>query len=258
MIEIVYHPAGLRADIYRSAGDGLVPAVVCVHGGAWVSGDRSATQRVAAHLAAAGIAVMAIDFRMGQRYPYPAALQDINHATRWLKQNAANYSIDEQRIGGFGVSSGGHLVLLSALRPNDARYALVPGSSKVDASLAFVVTCSGVLDPLARYEMARQAGHADIIACHEIYFGSANVMDEASPTRILQRDEVVQLPPALFYQGGQDERLPPDTASQAAEWYRKKGGQAEGKLFPALGHVTSEWPESALDEVVAGIKRLAG
>lgn len=253
---VTYHPAGLQALIYRPETAGLWPAVVCVHGGAWVSGDRTATQRMATHLAACGLVVMAIDFRMGQQHPYPAALQDINLATRWLKQQGASLSVDPARVGGLGISSGGHLILLSGMRPLDMRYAALPGPVGLDARLAFVVTCSGVLDPVARYQIAQAAGYADITVCHEQYFGTLAVMDEASPPRILQRGEAVELPPAIFYQGSMDARLPPATASQMADLYLSHGGQGRAQVFEGLGHTTSEWPLSALQTVAAGMAGL--
>ena len=62
--------------------------MVCVHGGAWVSGDRFATAGFAERVAATGIVIMAIDTRLSPQYPYPAAVADVNCATRWLKYHA--------------------------------------------------------------------------------------------------------------------------------------------------------------------------
>ncbi|MEA5097584.1 MAG: alpha/beta hydrolase, partial [Burkholderiaceae bacterium] len=233
----------LRSLLYQPQGEGPFPAIVCVHGGAWVSGDRTATQGFADMLAACGVVVMAIDFRMAPHDPYPSSLVDINFAVRWLKHNAAEYSVDPQAIGGLGVSSGGHLILLSALRPFDARYAAatLPGAEEIDARLAFVVTCSGVLDPLARYRMAQRSGDRDILACHDAYFGSEDVMAEASPPLILERGEPVDLPPALFFQGGDDPRVPAGTAQRMARLCVTAGGQADAVVYPGMGHAIGMW-----------------
>lgn len=249
--DVAYRQAGQRtlgALIYQPRGEGPFPAVVCVHGGAWVSGDRSATQGFAEKLAARGIVVMAIDFRMAPLDRYPTSLVDINYAIRWLKQHAADYALDPASVGGVGVSSGGHLILLSAMRPFDPRYHAAAlhddgkvDDEQVDATLAFVVTCSGVLDPLARYRMAQAAGHADILACHKAYFENDEVMAEASPPLILERHEPVQLPPLLMFQGGADPRLPPDTAQRMAELYAAAGGQARAAVFPRMGHAIGDW-----------------
>lgn len=231
----------LRALVYRPQGEGLFPAMVCVHGGAWVSGDRTATQGL---VASCGIVVVAIDFRMAPRDPYPSSLVDINYATRWVKQHAAELSVDPGVVGGLGVSSGGHLILLSALRPFDTRYATAPlagAAEDVDARLAFVATCSGVLDPLARYRMAQQIGDRDMLSCHDAYFGSEETMSEASPPLILARGEPVDLPPVLFFQGARDARVPADTAERMAELYKAAGGEASAVVYPGMGHALGDW-----------------
>lgn len=243
----------LRALLYRPQGEGPFPAVVCVHGGAWVSGDRTATQGFADMFAACGIVVLAIDFRMAPHDPYPSSLVDINYAVRWLKANAAGLSVEPRAIGGLGVSSGGHLILLSAMRPADPRYAAAPmeGGQEVDARLAFVVTCSGVLDPLARYHMAQAKGDREIMACHEAYFRDETVMAEASPPLILERGEAADLPPALFFQGSEDPRLPADTAQRMAGLYTSAGGKAEAVVYPGMGHAVGTWGREQLLDVLA-------
>lgn len=266
LYDLVYRDLGertLSAYLYQPRGPGPFPAVVCVHGGAWVSGDRSVTQALAGMLATNGIAVMAIDFRMAPQTQYPLSLVDINYATRWLKRHAAEFSIDPAAIGGFGVSSGGHLILLSAMRPFDARYASAPlpeaqPGPQPDARLAFVITCSGVLDPLARYRMAQAAGHADIIACHRAYFPSEEAMAESSPPLILQRGEPAELPPLLMAQGQDDPRLPPDTAERMARLYQAAGGQARAVVYPGMGHAVFEWGRAELQDLLQRSLGLVG
>ena len=251
----------LSALVYRPQADGIFPAVICVHGGAWVSGDRSATQGLADLVAACGIVVVAIDFRMAPNDPYPSSLVDINYAIRWVKHHAPELSVDPNALGGLGVSSGGHLILLSALRPFNVRYAagVVEGASdEIDARLAFVITCSGVLDPLARYRMAQQIGDRDILACHHAYFGTEDVMSEASPPLILERGEKVDLPPALFFQGSEDQRVPTGTAQRTAELYAKGGGKASAVIYPGMGHALGEWGRAELFDLLARMMTLAG
>ena len=54
-----------------------------IHGGAWKNGDRKNNPAIAEGLAASGVVVASIDFRMGGQDPYPSSLADINYATRW-------------------------------------------------------------------------------------------------------------------------------------------------------------------------------
>ncbi len=263
--ETVYAEGGgiaRKALIYRPAGEGPFPAVVCVHGGAWVSGDRFSTAGFAELVAATGIVVMAIDTRLSPQYPYPAAIADINCATRWLKYHADQYGIDPDQTGGLGISSGGHLVLLSAMRFNDPRYTTeipenVPSMAKVDAKMAFVITCSGVLDPLARYRMAEKVGNHDILLCHHAFFRDTETMEEACPPLILSRHEETDLPPALFFQGRDDPRLPPDTAEKTASAWKRAGGTATAIIYPDTGHSVGTWRKKDLADMLARIHALA-
>ncbi len=81
----------LLARLYRPSGGGPFPAVLQVHGGAWVNKDRTDNDFIAKALAESGIFVASIDFRMPPEAPYPASLADINLATRWLKANAREF-----------------------------------------------------------------------------------------------------------------------------------------------------------------------
>lgn len=264
--EIIYRSIDgrdLKALIFRPAGDGATlansPAMLCMHGGAWITGDRTLPRYMAERLAARGFVVMSIDFRMAPGHMYPSSLRDANYAIRWLRKHAADYGVDAERIGGLGFSSGGHLILLSAMRPERGDYTvdLPEELRRYSARFDWVVTCSGVLDPLARYRMAQQAAYADIIACHDKYFGNEANMREGNPPLILERKERAELPPLLMFQGGADPRLPPDTAARVAELYRTAGGQAEALIYPGLGHTLSEWPAAQLDEVAERIRSFA-
>src|SRR5205823_10272105 len=107
----------LLALIHEPKGAGPFPAVLEIHGGAWNNGDRTANPQFMEGLASSGVVVVSIDFRHGGAHPYPSSLIDINYATRWLKAHAAEFKADPESIGGMGVSSGGHLVVLAGMRP---------------------------------------------------------------------------------------------------------------------------------------------
>src|SRR5712671_902580 len=114
----------LLARLYRPKDRaGPFPAVVGVHGGAWTSGDRNNNQVIDQALAAVGIVVLALDFRLAPQAPYPASVADVNFGVRWLKAHAAEFASRPDWVGAVAGSSGAHQMLLSALRPRDARYA---------------------------------------------------------------------------------------------------------------------------------------
>jgi len=112
--------------IYQPQGPGPFPALIDVHGGAWSAGDRFQNEGADRALAASGLVVAAIDFRVAPKHPYPAQVQDIHYGIRWLKANAARFNADPATVGGLGTSSGGHGIVLSAMRPYDLRYRALP------------------------------------------------------------------------------------------------------------------------------------
>jgi acetyl esterase/lipase len=239
--DVEYQRQGGRAmlaRLYRPGGAGPFPALVQVHGGAWVNKDRTDNDYIAKALAESGIVVASIDFRMPPEAPYPASLADVNLATRWLKARAHQYGSRSDWVGSFGTSSGGHQVLLAAMRPDDRRYAALPLSDAppLDAKLAFVVSGWGVLDPLLRYQLAKQAGNAELLENHHNFWGDEAAMAEGNPPRILERGERVHLPPALVFGGDKDEWVPVELMRKFVADYRKAGGDAELQLYEGANH----------------------
>jgi acetyl esterase/lipase len=228
----------LLARLYRPTRTGPYPAVVQVHGGAWVSKDRTDNEFIAKALAESGILVAAIDFRMPPEAPYPASLADINLAIRWLKARARLYGSRPDWVGIFGTSSGGHQALLAAMRPNDPRYAALPlaEAPHIDARVAFAISGWGVLDPLLRYHLAKEAGNAGLVENHHAFWGDEAAMSEASPPAILDRGEKVTLPPALVFGGDADEWVPLATMRRLVQGWQKGGGEVELQLYPGQKH----------------------
>jgi acetyl esterase len=253
----------LLARLYRPKGPGPHPGLIEVHGGAWTTNDRTANTVIHEALARAGVFVMAVDFRMPPAARYPASVCDINYATRWLKLNAKRFELRLGKIGGLGSSSGAHQLMLSALRPRDATYSAtrLPGGELFDASLAYIVICWPITDPLARYRMVTSNGNTRLADAHRAYWPDEAAMADANPQLILERGEAGSLPPALELQGTNDDNVTPDMADRFAAAYRKAGGAIELMKFPGAPHAfTAREPESehakkALDLITGFVLR---
>ena len=239
--DIVYQRNGGKerlARLYQPAGSGPFPAVLQVHGGAWNNKDRTDGQNTALDLAGAGIVVLSIDFRNAPEAPYPASAQDINYGIRWLKAHAGEFGSSAGQVGGYGTSSGGHQILLAAIRPDDPRYRALPlaEAPDLDARLAFVVSGWGVLFPLERYKIAKAKSNASIVKSTETFFGNEATMIEATPGLIIERGEKVDLPPALVFQGTKDEWTTVELAERFAADYRGAGGNVDLLLLEGAQH----------------------
>jgi acetyl esterase len=228
----------LLARLYRPRGVTGFASIVEVHGGAWTGNDRLANAAIDQVIAAAGTAVLALDFRLAPASPYPASVADINLGIRWLKANIARLGGDASRIGGLGTSSGGHQLWLNVLRPRDPRYAALKlaDAEDVDASLGFVVVCWPISDPVARYRRARETGNERLVKNHDAFFLTEAAMAEANPQAILESGEARNLPPALLIQGTADANVTPDMADRFVAAYTKAGGRITLRKFEGQPH----------------------
>ena len=244
-IEYLCHgDTALNLRIFRPEGDGPFPIVVDLHGGAWCKNDLTACGPRNEVLAEAGFAAAALDFRHAGD-GYPTSLIDINYAIRWLKANAGELRLDAERIGISGQSSGGHLAMLSAMRPFDSRYSSIPldgGLPDVDACVRCVGMSWPVINPLSRYRYALQERRngsewvGDIPESHDLYWGTDKNMIDGNPVCALENGEAVQIPPAIWVQGRPDpvhDYLDPESElgikepERFAQRYREAGGDIE-------------------------------
>ena len=103
-----------------SKGTGPFPAVVCIHSGGWVVGDRKEMASTIDVLARHGYVAISPDYRLAPKHRFPACVEDCKAAVRWLRANAGKYHIDPDRIGVVGLSAGGHLAcMLGVTTPSD-------------------------------------------------------------------------------------------------------------------------------------------
>ena len=255
-VYLVHESGSLEATIYQPQGEGPFPGLLDIHGGRWFLNDRSSDRHMNLALAASGIVVVAIDFRLAPDHPYPAQIVDANFATRWMKAHAGELKIDPASVGAMGCSSGGHTVALNGMRPRDPRYAaiLLPEGEDEDASLRFMVCCWPVLDPYARYLWGREIGDERFIGPTESYFSDPGSVNEGNPQEALDRGETVELPPAIIIQGTNDNNVPLSIPHKFEASYRAAGGHVELELFPGMPHLFGNTPGPESDRAIELMK----
>ena len=230
----------LYARVYQPQGTGPFPLVLDLHGGAWTRKDRSAEEPMDRAIAASGVVVVAIDMTLSGEAPYPANIQDANYGVRWLKSKAREWNADGSSVGIYGSSTGGHIAILLAMRPKDARYNAIPleSSPNVDASVAYVACRSPITDPYARWQQAEKMKRDNLIKASKAYFQPWDSIHEANPQQILERREPAVLRPLLIMQGDLDDNVLPAVQKKFAETYRAAGGDCRYELFENSEH---EW-----------------
>ena len=198
LTDIEYSQAGgesLRLDASIPEGNGPFPIAILIHGGGWGSGDKAADfGALSKPLNDAGIAWFSINYRLAPEHPWPACLEDVQSAIRWVKTNSATYHVDPKRIALLGYSAGGQLAALAAIRADEA--------SRVQAVVGFAPAVELVADMKRRGEIG--------IAMQNL-LGLPDRLDDAALAKIatLSPAEEIKagLPPFFIVQGTADKSV---------------------------------------------------
>ncbi|MGE4434622.1 MAG: alpha/beta hydrolase fold domain-containing protein, partial [Bacteroidales bacterium] len=99
----------LHLDLFlpKQAGSTAAPLVIMIHGGGWRSGNKDMDHPMAAYWAANGYIAACVEYRLSMEAQYPAQIQEIKTAIRWLKLHAQRFAIDTTKVAIMGCSAGG-------------------------------------------------------------------------------------------------------------------------------------------------------
>ena len=107
----------LLLDVYVPDGAGPFPAAIIVHGGSWTGGNKTRyINPLKPLLEKAGYAWFSIDYRLAPDFRFPADLDDVEDAVKWVRRHARQYHVDKDRLALIGESAGGHLVAMAGAR----------------------------------------------------------------------------------------------------------------------------------------------
>ena len=108
------------ADLYLPAPrTAPSPVVIWIHGGGWRFGDRRLAPNLALFAQQSGIAVVSIDYRLSDEVKFPAPVEDVKTAVRWVRSVSSSFELDDGHIGLWGSSAGAHLAACAALSSED-------------------------------------------------------------------------------------------------------------------------------------------
>lgn len=215
-----------KMDIYFPEQGGPWPALVYVHGGSWMQGDKAEAAGLAKWLNPLGYIVVSLNYRMYPAVKFPILIEDVKCGIRSLRAHAAEYNLDVNRIGAYGASAGGHLVAL--LGTSDASQGWDVGeytgqSSRVQA----VVDISGPSDLTKMYP---NYGLGTVIM---MAFGIRVPQREAaSPNTYASPDD----PPFLVIHGEKDEVVPLEQGQLMYDALIKGGVSAQMVIVKGGNH----------------------
>jgi acetyl esterase/lipase len=216
--ENVSYGPDLRLDIYQPAPGGQAhPAVVLIHGGGWTSFDKSTMRGMGLFLARNGFVAFAVDYRLfhGKENRWPAQLDDVQRAVRWVRANAGKYDVNPERVGSFGHSAGGQLAALLGMEDtrDNSDPALAQYASKVQA----VVDVSGPTDFTRDHDAEGDAFLTNFLGAD--YSTRPQVWRDASPAFHAAKGDA----PFLIVHGTRDESVQISQSQELADKLQAAG-----------------------------------
>lgn len=243
-------PEGLRLCIlkpYNEMPRNPYPCVVFVQGSAWTFPVIEHKLANLGELSARGMVVAMVTHRNAlEGHPFPACLQDVKTAIRFLRAEAERFHIDPQRLGIWGTSSGGHMALMTGMTPGEPAYETEEYAGESDA-VNFVVDCFGPTDletlfDAAALERSRElyahlmAGHAD----EQAYLRSM------SPLRIAAQKSY---PPFLILHGDADKMVDYSQSTRLVERLEALEQDVEFVCVRHAGHENDFWSEAVFQRI---------
>lgn len=237
----------LTLDAFVPEGAGPFPTVILVHGGGFDKGDKNTyIKPLFEPLSQAGFVWFTINYRLAGQQPWPACLEDVESAVRWVKAHAAEYKVDVKRIALVGESAGGHLVSYAGTRSQ--------GDTQVAAVVPFYAPHDLEIRARARQEVKEGAakmfqvnvkpGEADFVK-----------LGKASPINAVKSG----MPPYLLIHGDQDPTVPYEQSIAFQKKMKALGNVCDLITVPGGGHGMGPWSKLKPDyseEMVAWLRRV--
>ncbi|MGJ8562411.1 MAG: alpha/beta hydrolase [Alphaproteobacteria bacterium] len=223
-------------DVWLPRGNGPHPVIIMVHGGCWQKGiaDRTLMNYAAEDLRQQGLAVWNIEYRGVDEEGggYPGSFQDVAKAADALRDHAAEYNFNMDKVAGVGHSAGGHLVAWLSTRAN------LPKSSPLykdnPLPLRGIINSGGLADLEASAPVTFEGCLASIMdtLVGEPTDKRPNVFSDTSPTELFPSTAM-----HMSLNGNEDTIAPPRLGAAYTAKAVAAGMKADFVQVPATGHV---------------------
>jgi acetyl esterase/lipase len=229
----------LRFDLYfPEQTETPMPLIIHVHGGGWSAGTFKSFPKQP--FLSAGYALASVQYRLSGEATFPATIQDVKAAVRWLRANAAKYKLDPDRFGAWGPSAGGHLVALLGTSGGAKEFEV---GENLDISSKVQAVCDwfGPTDFLTIGEQLAKAGYkfdhdSATSPIGRLIGGPVQQNKEkckqASPLTYITKDA----PPFLILHGDKDSLVPVAQSRELEAALNKVGVEVNLLVLPGAGH----------------------
>ena len=233
-----------KLDLYLPANRDRTtrsPAVVLIHGGGWVGGDKAAAREfnIGTTLAAAGYVCASVNYKIDGNDRWPTNLFDCKNAVRFLRASREKYQIDPDRIGVIGGSAGGHLALMVAYTSEVSQ--LIPTRSPypdVSDRVRCVVDLYGITDVRTRRKTDEEGNPVGPPRSQSALLPGTTAASHpdnwklASPVSHVSK----KTPPTLILHGTADTTVDRDQATQLVAALKSAGVEHELIMLEGIGH----------------------
>jgi acetyl esterase/lipase len=222
----------------KVSGDEPLPAIVYIHGGGWSQGSKEIGGPYSAMLASGGYFSASINYRLVQHARFPACMNDVKAAIRFLRANAEELGIDPDRIGVWGHSAGGHLSAYLGTTGNAPEtHGDVGEHDDTAAHVACVVDFFGPADLSTLFNRrGRGGGGIDRVRRGLFGDGERNLIAETLRTSSPQAYVDSADPPFLIIHGTEDDLVPIDQSRAFHAALRAAGVTSELVEVEGAGH----------------------
>jgi acetyl esterase/lipase len=223
----------LKLDLYFPAHPTYpLPLILAVHGGGWTADSKADSAGHATMFAGHGYAVAAIDYRLKQDAVFPAQIQDVTSAVRWLRAHAAEYHLDPDRFGAAGHSAGGHLVSLLGTSPDEPKFN-EGDNAKYSARVSVVVDLAGPDDLPAYFHSKKGLTDDTPIG---LLGGSLNQKRDLALLGSPIDHVTSHTPPFIIISGLKDDKVGIEIPRRMYATLQKAGVKSEIILLPGITH----------------------
>jgi acetyl esterase/lipase len=152
-------------DIFLPEGDGPFPVILAIHGGGFAFGDSRGPDCVSAlHGLKRNYAIVSVNYRLSGEATFPADVEDVKAAIRFIRANAAKYSLNPDKIATWGGSAGGTLSAMCATSGDVAEFKNpLLGNEEVSDKVQAAIDWYGPINFLTMDQQFKEIGIAGLI-----------------------------------------------------------------------------------------------